>query len=299
MSEALEIDSKRQTFVGAHDNRLIGDVFPASGSMSQTHGPILLMHGGGQTRHSWLGTAKLLAEQGHTAIAVDARGHGDSDWVADKAYALPQYAADLACLSEQLSDQFGARPVVVGASMGGLSAMLCFENGRGNELFSKVILVDITPRMEQSGVNKILSFMASNMRDGFESPQQAADAISAYLPNRKKPESLDGLRKNLRRRDDGRYIWHWDPAFVDGPLSIMSGPENPQEILSSAIAKIEVPTLLVRGSKSELVKDEAVKEFMEIVPHAKFVDVNDAGHMVAGDKNDAFASSVIDFLNAP
>ena len=120
--------------------------------------------------------------------------------------------------------------------------------------------------------------------------------IATYLPDRPRPKSLSGLRKNLRKCDDGRYFWHWDPAFIGGPLSIDTGRSEREGMLSDGCRKISVPTLLLRGGKSELVTKEAVDEFLQLVPHARYKDISEAGHMVAGDKNDAFAQAVVDFL---
>ena len=134
------------------------------------------------------------------------------------------------------------------------------------------------------------------MEEGFATVEEAADAIAAYLPDRPRPKSLDGLRKNLRQRDDGRFYWHWDPGFLKGPHSIDSGRGERQSRLFDACRKITIPALLVRGAKSELVTEQAAREFQHLVSHAHFVDVSDAGHMVAGDKNDVFAQAVIEFL---
>ena len=295
-----KITPQSARLTGAEGNRLAASVYGSR--ETNQHPAILMMHGGGQTRHSWDGAARQLAARGNVAITVDARGHGDSAWVESKKYRFVDYCEDLRAIAPQVANQFSADerpPVVVGASLGGLSAMLTqVPNTPSNapELFSAIVLVDITPRMQASGVDKIMGFMAKDMRRGFGEINEAADAIAAYLPNRARPRSLEGLTKNLRQQDDGRWYWHWDPAFVDGPKNIMTGGSTDREDLLEAVSHITVPTLLVRGGKSELVTEEAAAEFLEHVPHAKFVDVTDAGHMVAGDRNDVFAGAVIDFL---
>ena len=286
---------------GAEGNQLAASVFGDVANPSNDHPLILMMHGGGQTRHSWNGAARQLAARGNIAITVDARGHGDSDWLESKAYSFEDYRDDLIAISRALPAQYGRsnRPLVlVGASMGGISAMMAQDVfGEGEPpLFSAIILVDITPRMQSTGVERILGFMAQAMRSGFGDINEAADAIAAYLPGRARPKSLDGLSKNLRQREDGRWYWHWDPAFVDGPRSIMTGSDTRIDVLLAAAKTISAPALLVRGGKSELVSQEDADEFLALVPHAKYVDVSDAGHMVAGDRNDVFAAAVIDFL---
>jgi len=283
----------QKTFLGHEENRLAATVFHVEDSL---HAPVLFMHGGGQTRYSWKDSARRIAALGMTSIIVDARGHGESDWVESKNYTFWNFAKDLLSISRDIKNSYGHPPVLVGASLGGISALLAQE--KDPDIFQAIVLVDITPRMEMSGVDKIQGFMGAKMEEGFATAEEAAEAIAAYLPDRKRPKSLDGLRKNLRLQEDGRLYWHWDPAFMKGPATINSGLERGFETLEQAAAKITVPTLLVRGQRSELVTETAAREFVDLVPHARFVDVSDAGHMVAGDKNDAFTEAIIDFLKA-
>ncbi|MDD9910598.1 MAG: alpha/beta hydrolase [Ahrensia sp.] len=293
-------ERKRAEFRGSADNRLIADDFCPDNKSAMNRPAALFMHGGGQTRHSWRGAAQQFTALGMRALSLDARGHGDSDWVEDKNYSAFAFRDDLRVVADELTQQHaGQAPILIGASMGGISAMLAQVDGNGRTgkpWFTAIILVDITPRMTSTGVDKILGFMTRNVEKGFASVEEAADVIAAYLPNRPRPRNNEGLRKNLRQRDDGRWYWHWDPAFVNGKRAIETSAEERQRRLLDATARIDVPTLLVRGSKSELVSQEAVEEFQTLVPHAKFVDVTDAGHMVAGDKNDVFASAVMQFL---
>ena len=284
------------SFTGAESNTLVADVWRAGPARAVA----LLMHGGGQTRHSWDGTAARMAANGISAVSVDARGHGDSQWVASKTYSFSAMAADLAVLARQAAVELGSRPVLVGASMGGLAGMLAVADD--SDLFDAMVFVDITPRMERSGVDKVLGFMAARAADGFATVEEAADTIAAYLPDRKRPRSLDGLSKNLRLRQDGRWYWHWDPSFVSGPRPITSAVDpsdvvRREEVFLAGLKRAKVPLLLVRGSKSELVSEAAVASFLQAVPHARFTDVSGAGHMVAGDRNDVFAAAVIGFIH--
>jgi len=290
-------------FIGSSQNRLVADEFlPDDPAKMHQRPAVLFMHGGGQTRHSWQGAAEKITALGVRALTVDARGHGDSEWVEGGEYTAYAFRDDLRIIADELTDAHGGHaPILVGASLGGISAMLAQDGGNprtGKPWFAAVVLVDITPRMKQSGVNKIMGFMAQNMKEGFATVEDAADVIAEYLPDRPRPKNNDGLQKNLRQRDDGRWYWHWDPAFMNGRLQIESDAEKRQQILLDSAASIDVPTLLVRGGRSELVSPEAVEEFCQLVPHAKFVDVTDAGHMVAGDKNDVFARAVMDFLKS-
>ncbi len=285
---------KQMDFTGASDNRLFADVHEPRG---EVHGnPVLLLHGGGQTRHAWGGAARRIADAGHMAFTLDQRGHGDSAWVEDKGYAFDDYAADAVAVCRQITAQTGKRPVLVGASLGGISGLMAEHIG-GPDLLAGLVLVDITPHMDADGVSRIQGFMAERMSEGFATLEDAAAAIAAYLPNRAPRRSLDGLAKNLRQGDDGRYRWHWDPAFIDGPRNINHGSETGQQRLIEAARGLTIPVLLVRGQQSELVTEEAVQAFREMVPHADFVDVSGAGHMVAGDRNDAFNDAISGFLD--
>ena len=126
--------------------------------------------------------------------------------------------------------------------------------------------------------------------------QEAADTSAEYLPHRKRPRDLSGLSKNLRKHADGRYRWHWDPAFAEmRPLRITS--DNFPERMAAAASGLTIPTLLVRGRMSDLLSEEGAQHFLGLVPHADFVDVSGAGHMVAGDRNEVFSEAVCGFLS--
>ena len=251
-------------------------------------GSVILLHGGGQTRHAWGASAARLADAGWEALALDLRGHGDSDWSSGGDYALSRMARDV----EGIARTLPGRPVIVGASMGGMTAL--YALGRMNtELAHALVLVDVVPRMEGSGVRRIVQFMQAHP-NGFATLEEAADAVAAYRgQGRERPADLAGLRKNLRQRADGRWYWHWDPRILQ--------PRDAQAMadymgLFEAARAIRAPTLLVRGQRSDVVSAKGVAEFLELVPHAEFVDVAGAGHMVAGDDNDAFSAAIIDFL---
>jgi pimeloyl-ACP methyl ester carboxylesterase len=254
------------------------------------HGPgILFLHGSGQTRQSWGGALMEAARRGYRAVALDLRGHGDSGWSTDGQYTLDRFAADI----RQVIQHIGGEPVVVGASLGGLIGMLVAASPPPR--LRALVLVDVTPRIEQKGANEVMAFMDS-APNGFASLEEAAAAVSAYLPHRPRPTDTSGLKRNLRLRN-GRYYWHWDPAFMQMGRDAQSrlnfdGP-NP---LESAARAVDIPTLLVRGSRSRIVSETSAREFLDMVPHAEFVDIAGAHHMVAGDANDAFNGAVFGFI---
>jgi pimeloyl-ACP methyl ester carboxylesterase len=257
---------------------------------------VVLLHGGGQSRQAWKGTTTRLGRAGYDTLAVDTRGHGDSDWAADGDYTLATLADDLG----RYLALFDRPPVVVGASLGGMTALV--HQGRTDEQqFRALVLVDVTPRMEPDGVERIVRFM-TEQPDGFASLEEAAEAVAAYNPHRERPRNPDGLRRVLRERN-GRWVWRWDPAFIAPIAAEIAAPgggeartQRMADLLHGAAAKVRVPTLLVRGQQSDLVSEQSVREFTAAVPHADYVDVSGTGHMVAGDDNDAFTDAVLTFL---
>lgn len=255
--------------------------------------PVVLLHGGGQTRHSWGGTARAVAAQGWQALTIDLRGHGESGWAPGGDYRLTSFARDIEAVTATLAQ----RPVLIGASLGGLtSILLAGEVAPG--VARGVVLVDILPDMEQAGAERIQAFMAEHARSGFGSLDEVADAVAAYNPHRPRPSDLTGLLKNVRERD-GRYYWHWDPAFIGGTADLPPHEIDDTDRLHRAVERLvaDTPVLLVRGRVSDLVSAEKAQEFLERFPSVEFVDVAGAGHMVAGDRNDAFTAAVLDFLD--
>jgi pimeloyl-ACP methyl ester carboxylesterase len=283
---------QRVEFVGCEANRLVADVYAAE----NPRGLVLLAHGGGQTRHSWGGTAKALAAQGVSAVTIDQRGHGDSDWVASADYEFQAFADDMTCAGRQISAQTGFRPAIVGASLGGLAGLLAAGSEDGGTPFSALVLVDITPKMKVDGVRRIIGFMSEHSQEGFASVEEAADAISAYLPHRPRPTDLSGLAKNLRQGDDDRLRWHWDPMFISSRVDAEGHARTVEAEGFEAARRLKMPVLLVRGRESELVGENEVAAFVKMVPHAKFADIAGARHMVAGDRNDVFTDALLTFF---
>jgi pimeloyl-ACP methyl ester carboxylesterase len=263
--------------------RLVADVAGAADAPT-----VLFLHGSGQTRQSWGSALRQAASRGYRAVSLDLRGHGDSDWSPDGKYTLELFSADV----RQAIEYLGTAPIVVGASLGGIIGLVI--GATPPPPLRALVLVDITPRVEMSGAREVSAFMDS-APNGFASVEEAADAVSKYLPHRQRPKDTSGLKRNLRLRD-GRYYWHWDPAMLqmgrDAETRI--GGPNP---LESAARALKIPALLIRGGRSRIVSEEGVREFREMVPQAESIDITDAHHMVAGDANDAFNEAVFTFVD--
>lgn len=255
---------------------------------------VVLLHGGGQTRHSWRSTSNRLAAEGWCCYSVDQRGHGESDWALDGDYALDAFVNDVAAIVEAV----GHPPVLVGASLGGLASLVAAGEGLKA---AALVLVDVAVEVQADGVRRIMDFMLAHSEDGYGSLEEVASAIGSFNPHRSAPRSTKGLMPNVRSRN-GRWFWHWDPNYVrryrDENFRLV-----PRDRLGHAGRALEIPTLLVRGGESDVVSVEDARNFCLTVPHAELVEVEGASHMVAGDRNEPFDDAVISFLgrlpNAP
>ena len=265
----------------------VGGVRIAGDSWGKPNGPlVLLQHGGGQTRHAWKGAGEKLGAAGYYAVAFDARGHGDSDWAPDGLYGQDVMVEDLKRVVAALGSR---RPVLVGASMGGGTSLVAV--GEDHVDATALVLVDIGPRIEPEGIDKIHTFM-NQKPEGFDSLQEVADAIASYQPHRSRPRALDGLAKNVRLGADGKYRWHWDPRYRTARRDL----EKRRERLEACSRRLTLPTLLVRGGLSDVLSEAGAQEFLKLCPHSEYVNVTGAAHMVAGDRNDIFGNAVIAFL---
>jgi pimeloyl-ACP methyl ester carboxylesterase len=282
------VSSTPQTveYSGVNGLTLAADEWNRGADAAADRPTILMLHGGGQNRFSWKNTGQVLADEGFHVVALDSRGHGDSDRAPDADYDVETLTADVMHVLDAID-----RPVnLIGASMGGLTGILVADQA-GPDRVTRLVLVDVVPRFEKNGSARIREFMFSGLH-GFGSLEEAADAVAAYLPHRTRPRSPEGLKKNLRLRD-GRWYWHWDPAFMTKPGD---DPQRRTEKFEHAAADLTIPVLLIRGKLSDVVSPEGVRHFLDTVPNAEFVELSEAGHTAAGDDNDAFSNVVVTFV---
>lgn len=249
---------------------------------------LLFAHGFGQTRGAWTGSATALAATGCRCVTFDARGHGESGRVQGGAYHMKQFIGDLAAMAAAQPEP----PVLVGASMGGLLGLALAGESQTSP-FSALVLVDITPRWEKAGSERVMGFMRAHP-DGFADHAEAAHAVAAYLPHRTERKQAAQLEPLLRRDTDGRLRWHWDPAMLDSVAAVAG---DYQSRLLDAARRVQVPVLLLSGGRSDMVSDATIGEFLELVPHARHVQLPQATHMLAGDANDAFTREIAHFVN--
>lgn len=275
------------TYSGVGGITLVADEWNGGVALPADRPTVLMLHGGGQNRFSWKNTGQILADEGFHVVAVDSRGHGDSDRAPGADYAIETLTGDVM----QILEVIGRPVALIGASMGGLTGILVADRA-GSDRVTRLVLVDVVPRFEKSGSARIRDFMFGNV-DGFDSLDEAADAVAAYLPHRKRPRNPEGLKKNLRLRD-GRWYWHWDPAFMTKPGD---DPELRTEKFERAALALTIPVLLIRGKLSDVVSPEGVQHFLATMPNAEFVELPEAGHTAAGDDNDAFSDAVVTFVN--
>ena len=205
------------------------------------------------------------------------------------AYTFHDFAADARAVADALTERSGKRPAVIGASLGGIASLLAegAAENQGRNVFSALVLVDITPRVDLAGVDKVQGFMRAHAKEGFASIAEAADAVAEYLPHRPRPRSHEGLKKNLRMQPDGRWRWHWDPRFMEsrgpsidrrrGRASARGGapPEN-----SGAAGARRIVRTGAGGARAS---------FWTWCRMQNYADVSGARHMVAGDRNDSSA----------
>jgi non-heme chloroperoxidase len=272
-------------FDGAPGIRLAADTFGDPDAPA-----VLMLHGGGQTRHAWHATATNLADAGWRAITVDLRGHGESTHPRPPAYALEDFVADVRALIAAIADA----PIVIGASLGGIAGLLAITESPAAAA-AGLVLVDVAHRFQPRGGSRIVSFMEERP-DGFASLSDAADAVATYLPHRARRDDTTGLRHNLRC-NDGRWSWHWDPEILTLARQMIRDQTHLFERLTKATTRLRQPCLLVRGAESDVLTASMAHEFTELAASATLAEVPGAGHMVAGDNNDAFTAAIRAWLN--
>lgn len=250
--------------------------------------PVVCLHGGGQTAYMYEELGSALADRYHV-IAPDLPGHGDSDPVDDDGVDRRKLAATVA----PLCATFGIAPVaIVGASLGGMTAITAAATSP--DLVAAIVLIDVGHRLEEAGVRKIIGFMSAH--ESFGSLEEAAKEIAAYLPHRREVRA-SSLSRNLRQRDDGRWVWK---HALGSRLRAEDRSENWRDItigLDDEAASLRCPVLVLRGAFSDVLSGEGAEEVAALIPNARLETVDNAGHLAAGDNPHSTVTLVRDFLD--
>ncbi len=249
--------------------------------------PILFLHGGGLNAHTWDVVAMMMRSR-YRCIALDQRGHGDSEWSPAMDYGLDTHVRDI----EGFIDLLGlSNPVLVGQSMGGLSAMA--YSSRHCDRVAALVVVDVGPEPDEGGAQRIRDF--SNTPE-LDSPEDFLERAVRFNPHRDREVLRRSLFYNLRRLPNGKWAFKHDQRRAGEEARERFAQER--QALSRRIGNIGCPTLIVRGARSDILSDAAAQRFASALPRAQWIRVEDAGHNVQGDNPRGLLDVMRPFLNS-
>jgi pimeloyl-ACP methyl ester carboxylesterase len=243
--------------------------------------PLLLLHGGAQTAHSWDEVAPDLARD-HHVLALDQRGHGDTSWAPAGAYRRTDFVADVCAF---LDDRGWAAATLIALSMGGLNAIAfaAAHPARARGL----VVVDVAPTVERSGTDAIRRQLTVFEFASFE---EAVERAHAFNPRRSIGNLRERLGHALRQTPEGRWTYKFDPGIA------AAGVDRDFAALWDDVRRLRCPTLLVRGAESPILARETAERFSRELPGAAVAEVAGAGHSVMGDNPAGFLGAVRPFL---
>lgn len=245
--------------------------------------PVLLLHGGNQSAHSWDLVSLHLADR-YRVVAPDQRGHGDSEWSRESDYTLGALARDAAAL---IRDRGLERPIVVGHSMGGMVALLLAK--LHPELLRALVIVDVAPELSERGTAVIRDFVTRNVE--FDDPEEFLDRVARYDPFRKREHMARTLKYNLLRRADGKYVSKHDRRRLDNPF-------GDERVGLECVRVFDFPALVVRGGESAVLEADAAERFAAALPRGRLVTIPACGHNVHSQNTPGFLAAVGPFLEA-
>jgi pimeloyl-ACP methyl ester carboxylesterase len=249
--------------------------------------PMLFLHGGGLNVHTWDLVCAALKPERH-CLALDQRGHGDSEWSPVMDYATESHAGDLdAFVSHRGLDRF----VLVGMSLGGANALAWA--GRHSDRLAALVLVDVGPEVRQAGVRKIAAFTSE--ATPLDSVEDFIAKALAFNPRRDATLLRRSLLHNLRRMPDGKWMWKYDQRHRGRAMDPAAAARR-RELLWSAVAKVSCPTLVVRGADSDVFHDEDAERLAGALPDGRWVKIANAGHTVQGDNPAGLLVALRQFL---
>ena len=249
--------------------------------------PMLFLHGGGLNVHTWDLVCAALKPERH-CLALDQRGHGDSEWSPVMDYATESHAEDLdAFVSHRGLDRF----VLVGMSLGGANALAWA--GRHSDRLAALVLVDVGPEVRQAGVRKIAAFTSE--ATPLDSVDDFIAKALAFNPRRDATLLRRSLLHNLRRMPVGKWMWKYDQRHRGRAMDPAAAARR-RELLWSAVSKVSCPTLVVRGAESDVFHDEDAERLAGALPDGRWVKIANAGHTVQGDNPAGLLVAVRQFL---
>jgi esterase len=247
--------------------------------------PILFLHGGALTAHTWDLCCLALRDDYH-CMALDQRGHGDSDWAPDADYSLSAQREDVKGFTEAIGlDQF----VLVGMSMGainGLAYAIAYP-----ETLSALVLIDAGPDVRRRGSSRIRDFVNGGAKP--ESLDAIIERALAFNPRRDPKVLRRSLMHNLRRQEDGNWVWKYDRRRFQ---QMGEAHAAERQGLADGLTRVTCPTLVVRGAESDVFHEEDGERLAQRLPDGRFITIPRAGHTVQGDNPKDLAAALHDFL---
>ena len=247
--------------------------------------PILFLHGGALTAHTWDLCCLALRDEFH-CIALDQRGHGDSDWAPDADYSIAAQREDVRGFVDELGlDRF----VLVGMSMGAINALAFAVNYV--ERLSALVLIDAGPEVRRRGSSRIREFVNGGVKP--ETLEEIIERALAFNPRRDPKVLRRSLMHNLRQQTDGTWVWKYDRRRFQ---QMGEGHAAERQGLAEGLAKVTCPTLVVRGAESDVFHEEDGERLAQRLPDGRFITIPRAGHTVQGDNPKDLAAALHDFL---
>lgn len=258
-------------------------------SATQSRLPVLCLHGFAQNAHMWDFTALAVAHR-RRVIALDQRGHGDSDWSSSRDYGVEPMQGDIANVVKALRlDRF----IMLGLSMGGRNSFT--YTAAHPDQVKALAVVDVGPEGNRAGAERIRNFTSRD--DVLPSFESFVERTMSYVPFREEWMVRGSLHNNLRQLPDGRWTWKYDP-YLRGPNRRMAPQPGGVEEAWRQWRSIACPTLLVRGAESDILPADVARRMVEALPgRAQFAEVPKAGHLVPGDNPAGFERAFLPFLN--
>jgi pimeloyl-ACP methyl ester carboxylesterase len=243
--------------------------------------PVLLLHGGNQSSHSWDLVSLHLSDRYHV-YALDQRGHGDTEWSRDLDYSMEAMADDVLAF---LADQEIEDPVIFGHSMGGrVTLNVLLEDP---DAARAAVLVDVGPELSAEGVKVVGDFVVHNIE--FEDLEVFLDNVERYDPFRTREHIARTVKYNLLQRVDGKYVSKADHRRIPGSYRNLDVGD---------VTDVACPVLLVRGAESQVLLADAAERFVEALPNGRMVTVPHVGHNVHGGNTPGFLDAINPFLSA-